>query len=109
MANKMQLLALALAFEEEEGAFRNLVQELHLDDTTFFRLDKSQLEDLLRRIGPAIFQDADGTHGDHQPRRAFCICLRWVTLTKMKEIERVSVCVCVLEIETPWPYSSYLV
>ena len=78
MANQLQLIALALAFEEEEGeeqprrrlwvhdilrnresqgAFGHLIQELRLDDArfkNFFRLDKSQFEDLLRRIGPEI-------------------------------------------------------
>ena len=115
----MQLLALALAFEEEEGvveqprrrlwvhdilrnresqgAFGNLVQELRLDDArfkTFFRLNNSQFEDLLRRIGPAISKMQTKLRETISPDQRLCICLRWVTLTNVKERELVCVSVC---------------
>ncbi len=39
------------------GEYHRLVQELHLDDGWFqryFRLDKSQFDDLLTKVGPLI-------------------------------------------------------
>ena len=68
---------------ESQGAFRNLVQELRLDNArfkSFFRLDKSQFEDLLRRIGPAIAKMQTKYRETISPEERLCICLRWVTL-----------------------------
>ena len=56
-----------------------------------------EFEDLLRRIGPAISKMQTKLRETISPDQRLCICLRWVTLTNVKE--RVSVWVCVLERE----------
>ncbi len=101
MSRKSKKLALALAFEvngkenvdsqrrlwvhdiirgrNQYGAYNNLVQELRLDDALFaayFRLNKSQFEDLLQIIAPLIAKTQTKFRETISPEERLCICLR---------------------------------
>ncbi len=101
MSRKSKKLALALAFEvngkenvdsqrrlwvhdiirgrNQYGAYNNLVQELRLDAARFaayFRLNKSQFEDLLQIIAPLIAKTQTKFRETISPEERLCICLR---------------------------------
>ncbi|XDV17638.1 hypothetical protein PO909_023470, partial [Leuciscus waleckii] len=63
------------------GAYNNLVQELRLDDARFvayFRLHKSQFEDLLQIIAPSIAKTQTKFRETISAEERFCICLRYL-------------------------------
>ena len=63
----------------QHGEYHRLVQELRLDEVRFqqyFRLDRTQFEVLLRRVGPLICKENTRFRRAISPGERLAICLR---------------------------------